>query len=115
MPGWAAPPPGAAPDPERRAWFESLCQPQTHQRCCSISDCRFTAHQLRDGHYEVQIDGWTYRVPRGVVLRDTIPTGHAVACYTDSVFGTPLPRNISPTTPQNSIEILCLVPDGRVS
>src|SRR4051812_12019465 len=66
--GSATPPAGSSPDPAMAAWFESLHQPGSERPCCSISDCRFTAYTERLGHFEVEIEGWTYVVSAQAVL-----------------------------------------------
>src|SRR5690242_18728682 len=53
----AAPPADIRPDPELELWFKSLRQPTTGRPCCSISNCRFRDFRVRDGRYEVEIDG----------------------------------------------------------
>jgi hypothetical protein len=85
-PSFAAPPATSTPDPALREWFRSLRQPATDRLCYAVSDCRFVAFEIRDGHYEVQIDGWRYAIPTEIIIRAN-PTGRAVACYTYSNFG----------------------------
>lgn len=112
----AAPPPDVVPDPEMKKWFEGLRQPGTGKLCCSVSDCRFVAFTTHEGQYEIEIDGWRYPVPKGVVL-EGLPNPHArsVACYTTTIFGPPLPPGHPPNQPQDIIEILCFVPSRLVS
>jgi hypothetical protein len=112
----AAPPPNMMPDSKMHAWFESLEQPGTQQRCCSISDCRFTSYEERDGHYEVNVDGWKYAVPDENVLHMTTnPTGRAVVCYAYTSFGASIPNGEVRTAPQDAIEILCFLPLQQIS
>ena len=111
MPCVAAPPANVAPDPVLGEWFKSLRQPTTQLLCCDLSDCRFVAFFVRDGHYEVEIEGWRYAVPRDVIVPGvTNPTGKAVACYTYAVFEAPLPPGVPRDHPQDTIELLCFVP-----
>jgi hypothetical protein len=112
----AAPPTGETPNPELHAWFESLRQPGSHELCCSISDCRFTAVEQRDHHYEVAIDGWHYIVQDLIVLSGTHnPTGRAIVCYKYIAFNPPLPTGVTRTGPQDEIEITCFVPPEMIS
>lgn len=112
----AAPPANVTPDPGLHAWFESLKKPGTGQPCCSISDCRFTSYDTRNGHYEITIDGWPYLVPDEAVLHTTNnPLGRAVVCYNYTSFGPPVPRGEVRTTPQDTIEILCFLPTNPLS
>ena len=110
-PSFAAPPANFTPDPTLKEWFESLHQPATGRLCCAVGDCRFVAFELRDGHYEIEIDGWRYAIPTEVIIQGMAnPTGRAVACYTYSNFGSPLPPGTSRSLPQDAIEILCFAP-----
>ena len=110
-PSFAAPPINVFPDPELQAWFKALKQPVTKNPCCAISDCRFIAFAIHDGHYEVELDGWRYVVPTETVIDGIAsPTGAAVVCYTFKDFGLPLPAGILRDRPQDTIEILCFVP-----
>jgi len=103
-----APPDETTLDPELHKWFESLRQPLTALLCCSLSDCRIVPFDIRNGHYEVDIEGWHYVVRDGVVVPGIAnPTGKAVACYTISTFG---PPDHPADEPQDTIEILCFVP-----
>ena len=112
----AAPPADGAPDPEMKQWFESLRQPGTGKPCCSVSDCRFVASTTRDGQYEIEIDGWRYRIPGGVVIEGLVnPNVKSVACYTTTLFGPPLPPGHPPNQPQDVIEILCFIPSRITS
>jgi hypothetical protein len=112
----AAPPANVTLDPEMHEWFKSLAQPGTQKPCCSISDCRFTEYKERDGHFEIVINGWPYTVPDHVILR-TIksPKAGAVVCYEYSSFGPPMLRGVARTSPQDTIEILCFVPEHSIS
>jgi hypothetical protein len=93
------------------AWFTSLRQPGTQHPCCSVSDCRATGYDIRNGHFEVKIDGWPYVVPDGAVLHQANnPTGEAVVCYSHSAFGPPTEHGQIRTTPQDMFEILCFIP-----
>lgn len=112
----AAPPTDVPPDRPLEAWFKSLKQPGSQRLCCSISDCRFTAYQIRDGHYEVTIDGWKYVVPNESILRRmNNPTDKAVVCYSYASFGLPAPQGEVRKMPQDTIEILCFVPPKPLS
>jgi hypothetical protein len=94
-PAFATPPPGVVPTPELEAWFKSLKQPLTHSPCCTISDCRMIDFTFRDGHYEVEIEGWRYVVPIETILDGAAnPIGGAVVCYTHSAFGRSTPPDI---------------------
>ena len=106
QPAIAAPPPNIVPDPALEAWFKSLREPGTNYPCCSVSDCRFTEVEIKDGHYQVQIDDWTYTVPPERIISGIVNlTGRAVVCYTYGSFGLP-----SSVGPQDFVEILCFVP-----
>jgi hypothetical protein len=106
--GNAALPPNATPDPELQAWFQSLKQPLTGQPCCSISDCRFASFHMRGGHYEIEIDQWTYVVPDQAILHPAPnPTGKAVVCY--SYDSGPL------EVMEDSLRISCFVPPETLS
>ena len=110
-PSFAAPPANLTPDPLLQAWFKSLRQPETGRLCCAISDCRFVDFTIYDGHYEIQVDGWQYSIPTENVIQGMAnPTGRAIACYTYSYFGAPPPPGSPPSSPQDTIEILCFVP-----
>jgi hypothetical protein len=112
----AVPPSNMTPDPTMHEWFESLRQPGTQQPCCSISDCRFTSYEERDGHYEINVDGWKYTVPDENVLHMTTnPTGRAVVCYAYTSFGPSIPDGEVRTAPQDAIEILCFLPLQQIS
>jgi hypothetical protein len=112
----AAPPIDVPVDPALQAWFKSLKQPGSQQLCCSISDCRFIAYEVRDGHYEVRIEGWTYVVPNESILRKTDnPTNKAVVCYGYASFGLPALPGEQRKTPQDTLEILCFVPPKPLS
>jgi hypothetical protein len=59
----------------------------------------------------VQIQGLRYVVPDGVVIAGIAdPSGKAVACFTCSEFGPPLPPGHPRDRPQDTIELLCFVP-----
>jgi hypothetical protein len=106
----AAAPQGQS-DPALHAWFESLRQPQTHDSCCSISNCHFTTYSMQDGHATVTVDGWTYVIPETVILRSTPnPTGRAVICFDYAAFGSSMPSGAVRTEAQDSIEIKCFLP-----
>ena len=112
----AAPPADVTPDPELQMWFKALRQPLTKQLCCAVSDCRFVAFQIQGGHYEVEIEAWRYVVPTETIIQGLAnPTGRAVACYTFSAFGLPVPSGVSREKPQDTIEILCFVPPRPTS
>jgi hypothetical protein len=50
-------------------------------------------------------------MPRNVIIRGIAnPTGKAVACYTYSEFGRPIPPGVPHDHPQDTFEILCFVP-----
>jgi hypothetical protein len=71
---------------------------------------------IRNGRYEVQIDGWRYVVPTETIIDGIAsPTGKAVVCYTYSAFGLPLPAGVRRDRPQDTIEILCFVPPRPTS
>lgn len=111
LPCFAAPPASVAPDPVLSEWFKSLHEPGTQRPCCDVSDCRFVAFVIRDGRYEVQIEGWRYVVPRSVIIQGiTNPTGNAVACYAYAIFGPPAPPGTSTDHPQDVAQILCFIP-----
>jgi len=112
----AAPPAGETPTPALHAWFESLRQPGSHELCCSVSDCRYTAVGQRDHHYEITIDGWHYTVQDRIILSGTHnPTGQAVVCYKYTAFNPSLPTGVTRTGPQDEIEITCFIPPEIVS
>jgi hypothetical protein len=112
----AAPPASETPNPELHAWFESLHQPDSHELCCSISDCRFTAVEHRDHHYEIAIDGWRYIVQDKTILSEARnPTGHAIVCYKYIAFNPPLPIGVTRTGAQDEIEIICFIPPEIIS
>jgi hypothetical protein len=112
----AAPPANIEPDPVLQSWFRSLKQPQTGHLCCSVSDCRETDFWIRDGHYEVEIDGWRYVVPSEAVIHGIVnPTGRAVACYTFSEFRAPPAPGAVYHRPQDLREILCFIPPRQPS
>lgn len=113
----AADPPGdVTPNRTLEAWFKSLKQPGSQSPCCSISDCRFTAYQERNGHFEVTIEGWPYVVPEEAVMHSTEnPTGRAVVCYTFASFGLPLAKGEIRTSPQDKALILCFIPEKSLS
>ena len=92
-------------------WFKSLKQPKTGHLCCSVSDCRVLDFWIRDGHYEVEIDGWRYVVPSDAIIHGIAnPTGRAVACYTFSEFRPPPTPGVFYRRPQDLTEILCFIP-----
>ena len=108
---FAAPPANFTPDPELRAWFKALHRPGTDSLCCDISDCRFVAFSNHDGRFEVEIEGFRYAVPQSIILQGIAnPTGKAVACYTATNFGLPLPPGVP-----DVIELMCFVPPRPVS
>ena len=108
---FAAPPDGVVIDPVLHEWFKSLLRPGGLLPCCSVSDCRFVRFQIRDGYYEVEIDGYRYAVPREAIVGGIPnPTGKAVACYTFSTFRRPSPADQIDTDPQDVAKILCFVP-----
>jgi hypothetical protein len=112
----AAPPADATPNPALSDWFNSLNQPGTQRPCCSISDCRVTAYHVRDGHFEVTIDGSVHIVPNASILHSTNnPTGSAVVCYSYSSFGPPSESGQNGGGPQDAIEILCFIPPKALS
>lgn len=107
----AAPPADIKPDLALELWFKSLRQPSSQSLCCSISDCRFVDFWSRDGHYEVEIDGWHYAVPGdSVITAIANPTGKAVVCSTFSEFRPPPSQGAGNDRPQDVREILCFVP-----
>jgi hypothetical protein len=108
--GQANPPAGVVPDPNLQAWFQSLKQPTTHQPCCSISDCRFSAYEVRNGHYEIKIDDWTYVVPEASIIH-TInnPFNKAVVCYSNEGIGIP-ERPL-----QDTLRVHCFLPPDPTS
>ena len=112
----AEPPPNITPDPELQAWFKALSQPTTRQPCCSISDCRFTKFQLRDGHYEVEIDHWPVVIPDRAILHAVPnPYGKAVVCYSYDI-GPPEYDIGSPgKPPHDPLRVSCFVPPGILS
>jgi gentisate 1,2-dioxygenase len=108
--GLANPPTGITPDPSLQAWFQSLKEPTSHQPCCSISDCRFSPYEVRDGHYEIKVDDWTYVVPDTSVLRAANNPFHkAVVCYSNEGIGVP-ERPF-----QDSLRIHCFLPPNPTS
>ena len=115
-PAFATPPPGVVPTTEMEAWFKSLKQPLTHSLCCAVSDCRFIDFTIRDGHYEIEIEGWRYIVPTETILHSAAsPIGGAVVCYTYSAFGGPVPTGVLRQQAQDTVEILCFVPPRPTS
>jgi hypothetical protein len=107
----AAPPADMKRDPELELWFRSLRQPGSGHLCCSISDCRFVDFWVRDGHYEVEIDGWRYVIPSDAVIVGAMnPTGKAVACYTFGEFRPPPAQGAEVDGPQDVAEVLCFIP-----
>ena len=112
----AKPPVNTSGDPELKHWFESLHQPGTRQPCCSISDCRFVPFTIRNGNYEVTIQGFVYVVPsKTVIFGIPNPTGKAVTCYTFSEFKLPAGPNDPVRGPQDVAEILCFIPPRPLS
>ena len=112
----AAPPSGITPSPELEAWFKGLKQPVTKGPCCTISDCRFVDYTFREGHYEVEIEGWRYVVPSETILDGIAsPVGGAVVCYTFRAFGLPIPAGVLRDRAQDAVEILCFVPPWPTS
>ena len=112
----AAPPTDVPPDHTLEAWFKSLKQPGSQRLCCSISNCRFIAYEIHDGHYEVTIGGWRYVVPNESILRRMNNlTDKAVVCYGYASFGLPAPPGEVRKTPQDTMEILCFVPPKPLS
>jgi len=112
----ATPPANMTPDPALSAWFEALRQPGTQHLCCSISDCRVTVFNIREGHYEIRIDGWPYIVPDADILHQADnPTGQAVVCYAYSSFGIPIEAGQPRTKPQDTVEILCFIPPKQIT
>ena len=112
----ATPPANLTPDPAVSAWFKSLRQPGTQHLCCSVSDCRVMASDIRNGHYEVKIDDWPYVVPEQAILyRADNPTGKAVVCYGYSSFGLPTEVGQTRTAPQDPVEILCFIPPKQIT
>jgi hypothetical protein len=108
-PAMARQPPGTTPDPGLHAWFESLHQPNSGLRCCSISDCHFVAYTVVDGHYEIIVEGDHYAVPAGTIVPNIEnPTGRAVACYT---FVPVLRGSVATDIP----DVLCFMPPSRTS
>ena len=107
----AAPPPDAAQNPASHAWFETLRQSGSHLPCCSISNCRYTSFKEIGGHFQVEVDGWTYAVPNVAILYgyDNV-TEHAIVCYNYTSFGVAMPGGVVRTEPQDTIEILCFLP-----
>src|ERR1700735_98213 len=115
-PALAAPPSGIVPTPELEAWFKELKQPITKRPCCTISDCRFVDYTFRDGHYEVEVEGWRYVVPSETILDGIAsPVGRAVVCYTYRAFGLPTPAGVLRDRAQDTVEILCFVPPRPAS
>ena len=71
---------------------------------------------FRDGHYEVEIEGWRYVVPIETILDGAAnPIGGAVVCYTHSAFGRPVPTGVLRRQAQDTVEILCFVPPRPTS
>jgi hypothetical protein len=115
-PSFAAPPSSIVPTPGLEAWFKGLKQPVTKGPCCTISDCRFVDYTFRDGHYEVEIEGWRYVVPTETIIAGIAsPIGGAVVCYTYRAFGLPVPAGVARDRAQDSVEILCFVPPRPTS
>jgi hypothetical protein len=107
----AAPPADMKRHPELELWFRSLREPGSGHLCCSISDCRFVDFWVRDGHYEVEIDGWRYVIPSDAVIVGAMnPTGKAVACYTFGEFRPPPAQEAKVDGPQDVAEVLCFIP-----
>jgi hypothetical protein len=78
----AAPPPD--PDPALAAWFDSLKQPGTGARCCSIADCRPSPYQQTAEGYRVLMNGRWRDIPPDKILQKTgNPTGEAIVCSID--------------------------------
>jgi len=98
----AAPPPGPI-DPEMGAWYESLRQPETGRRCCSISDCRSYVSRINKDHYEIFLHNRWFTVPEEVILHRENKTGMAVACLRTSWHGGTPPSEYDPG-------IMCYVP-----
>ena len=112
----AKPPTNTSVDPELKRWFESLSQPGTRKPCCSISDCRFVDSIVRDGHYQVQIEGFAYPVPEQAVIAGIAnPTGKAVVCYSYGEFRPPPSPGAVNANLQDVAEIPCFVPPRPIS
>jgi hypothetical protein len=108
--GQAKPPADVTPDPNLQVWFQSLKQPTSQQSCCSISDCRFSAYEVRNGHYEIKIDDWTYVVPEPSIIHTTNNPFHkAVVCYSNEGIGLP-ERPL-----QDTFRIHCFLPPDQTS
>lgn len=115
-PSQSSPPEHVLSDESLATWFKSLTQPGTHELCCSVSDCRFTDYEIRNGNYEITVDNWRYVVPESAIIQMMQnPTGKAVACYSYSSFGPPHEPGGAPTHPQDTIQILCFVPPKPIS
>jgi hypothetical protein len=113
---FAAPPSSIIPSPGLEAWFKGLRQPVTKGPRCTISDCRFVDYTFRDGHYEVEIEGWRYVVPTETILDGVVsPVGGAVVCYTYRAFGLPIPAGVLRDWAQDTVEFLCFVPPWPTS
>lgn len=112
----AAPPQNTPLDPKLHAWFESLKRPGMQQPCCSVSDCRFTEYRIRDGHYEVVIDGSPYSVPdRSILYTTDNPTGKAVVCTHYVDFGDSVPPQVTHAMPEDTVKIFCFIPPKSTS
>ncbi|HXT81534.1 MAG TPA: hypothetical protein VN702_18360 [Acetobacteraceae bacterium] len=108
---FAKPPDGITSDLALHEWFESLEQPGSSKLCCSESDCRFAAFGIRDGNYEVAIEGYRYVVPSQAIIAGIFnPTGKAVVCYTFSRFRAPASKDVVLAEPQDVADILCFIP-----
>jgi hypothetical protein len=101
----AAPPIGQIVDPEMSRWYESLRQPQTNARCCSIADCRPYDSRIADGHYEILLYGRWFAVPSEVVLHRENKAGAAIACLM-----TEWNLDYGPVLPDFSRWITCFLP-----
>ena len=77
----AAPPPGTNPNDPMATWFRDLMRPDTNTSCCDASDCRRVNSRMTPTGWDARIGNTWIPVPPDRVLRQSNPTGEAVACY----------------------------------
>jgi hypothetical protein len=81
----AAPPPGSDPNGPVSTWFRDLMRPDTNTSCCDASDCRRVEARMTPRGWDARIGNAWLAVPPDRVLRQSNPTGEAVACYLPSL------------------------------
>jgi hypothetical protein len=80
---------GYGHDHWHQGFYRTLQRPDAKGSCCNLTDCRPTSGRMREGRYEVKVDGAWVSVPHTKILPKSAPDGGYHVCAPLNFRGRP--------------------------